>query len=304
MRELYSSRIAAFAVFGRLSALGKDLVEYPSTFYTQQWQSLGKFIADDVKGTQQFSVHQGAWIKYFGLHFISHHGPEAACTMNEIKVFGVPPESDLVIYDVPVQDTEPWQTSPEGNSGDADQGSRLVENVVEQDTNSGETTVPTYVGTSIDADADSVRTIGQGEGHLNESHSYTVQGSDDEKSGEQKGESMEAPIVAHQQHETAIQVAVAEETVLEFRSHLDTSFLSGEPPAVAAYKRVRQELQTLKRNTSMVATYVDTMRSGLMDTIDELWMAIARVENKTTALADDLVNVRGHQMLVIIIYKW
>lgn len=304
MRELYSSRIATFAIFGRLSGLGKELVDYPGTFYDPQWQSLGEFVADNVKGSQRFPVNQGSWIKYFGLHFISDHGPEAACTINEIKVFGVPPDkNDLVIYDVATQETEPGQSSSEGSNGDADLSRRPVENALEQGPSGGDTTMATNVGSTKDADADSVGDT-ENERHMIVPDTHIAQESINESPDEEKVESVEALTDAQpgKQQETAVAVAVPQEVVLELRSPLEMFVLPGEPPAVAAYRKVRQEVQTLRRNTSMIATYVDTMRSGLMDTIDELWMAIARVENRTAAIADDIINVRGCLMGVKAMY--
>lgn len=44
---------------------------------------------------QAFRVGSPAWVKYLQLHFLSHHGVEAVCALNDIRIFGRSAADDL-----------------------------------------------------------------------------------------------------------------------------------------------------------------------------------------------------------------
>jgi hypothetical protein len=94
--ELYSSRVNEFAVYGMHS--------HPRTLSganTNGWHFLGKFQAAKKKGKQAFSivdadgVEPDRWVRYLLIRFLSHHGAESVCAINEIGVFGVSAAEEL-----------------------------------------------------------------------------------------------------------------------------------------------------------------------------------------------------------------
>lgn len=104
--ELYSSRVHEFAVYGMHS--------HPRTLSgsnTNGWHFLGKFAAEKKKGLQGFSIQgplEGSqasangsddprerWVRYVLIRFLSHHGGEKICAINEIGVYGVSVAAEL-----------------------------------------------------------------------------------------------------------------------------------------------------------------------------------------------------------------
>jgi len=94
--ELYSSRVNEFAVYGMHS--------HPRTLSganTNGWHFLGKFQAAKKKGKQAFSIVEAdgvepdRWVRYLLIRFLSHHGGESVCAINEIGVFGVSAAEEL-----------------------------------------------------------------------------------------------------------------------------------------------------------------------------------------------------------------
>ena len=94
--ELYSSRVNEFAVYGMHSHPRKL-----SGANTNGWHLLGKFQAGKIKGKQSFSIEEGEgveperWVRYLLIRFLSHHGGESVCAINEIGVFGVSAAEEL-----------------------------------------------------------------------------------------------------------------------------------------------------------------------------------------------------------------
>ncbi|KAK9801906.1 hypothetical protein WJX73_001117 [Symbiochloris irregularis] len=82
--ELYSSRVHWFDVRGRQHHPRHDGTDYSKSLNSTQWRFMGQFEAANVKGTQAFRMPSPAWVKYLQLRFISHHGTEAVCALNDI----------------------------------------------------------------------------------------------------------------------------------------------------------------------------------------------------------------------------
>ena len=105
--ELYSSRVHEFAVYGMHS---HPRTLSGSSSNTNGWNFLGKFAARKKKGVQRFSIEgplgEGAdgdevfdprerWVRYLLIRFLSHHGGEKVCAINEIGVYGVSAAAEL-----------------------------------------------------------------------------------------------------------------------------------------------------------------------------------------------------------------
>lgn len=96
MKEMYSSRVAEFEAFSRDSHPSKVSLQYPEGLHTSNWQHLGRFAAENRKGSHQFRINTGSWVRYLGIHLLLYHGSESVCAINEIKVFGVSAAQDIV----------------------------------------------------------------------------------------------------------------------------------------------------------------------------------------------------------------
>ena len=105
--ELYSSRVHEFAVYGMHS---HPRTLSGSSSNTNGWNFLGKFAAGKKKGVQRFRIEgplgEGAdgdevfdpreqWLRYLLIRFLSHHGGEKVCAINEIGVYGVSAADEL-----------------------------------------------------------------------------------------------------------------------------------------------------------------------------------------------------------------
>ena len=44
---------------------------------------------------QAFRVTNLMWVKYIQLHFLTHHGTEPVCALNDVRVFGKSAADDL-----------------------------------------------------------------------------------------------------------------------------------------------------------------------------------------------------------------
>lgn len=104
--ELYSSRIKDFEVRGRQkhprhdaasggAEPGSKGVDYVRSLNSTAWKLVGNFTAAKVKGTQSFKVDNPPWVKYLLLRFLTHHGSEPVCTINDIAVYGKSAAEDL-----------------------------------------------------------------------------------------------------------------------------------------------------------------------------------------------------------------
>ena len=44
---------------------------------------------------QAFRVTNPSWVKYIQLHFLTHHGSEPVCALNDVRVYGKSAADDL-----------------------------------------------------------------------------------------------------------------------------------------------------------------------------------------------------------------
>jgi hypothetical protein len=95
MKELYSSRVHTFRVFGRSSHPRKDGPDLTASLTSENWQLLGSFTAENRRGTQAFSLPQRSRVRYLLLSFDTHYGSEVMCAMNWIEVLGVSAAQEL-----------------------------------------------------------------------------------------------------------------------------------------------------------------------------------------------------------------
>ncbi|KAA6420457.1 MAG: Galactose-binding isoform 1 [Trebouxia sp. A1-2] len=93
--ELYSSRVKDFEVRGRQAHPRAQGGEYSKSLNTSGWQLMGKYTAAKMKGSQTFTVAEPAWLKYLQFHFLTHHGSEPMCALNDVLVFGKSAAEDL-----------------------------------------------------------------------------------------------------------------------------------------------------------------------------------------------------------------
>ncbi|DBB06647.1 hypothetical protein WJX77_000321 [Trebouxia sp. C0004] len=93
--ELYSSRVKDFEVRGRQAHPRAQGGEYSKSLNTTGWQLMGKYTAAKIKGSQTFTVAEPAWLKYLQFHFLTHHGSEPMCALNDVLVFGKSAAEDL-----------------------------------------------------------------------------------------------------------------------------------------------------------------------------------------------------------------
>lgn len=93
--ELYSSRLKEFSVYGMQS--------HPRTLATLEspanvdsgWNFIGKFEGKKSKGVQAFNVDNSRWVRYLLIRFLTHHGTESVCAINEISVYGTSAAEEL-----------------------------------------------------------------------------------------------------------------------------------------------------------------------------------------------------------------
>lgn len=93
--ELYSSRVKDFEVRGRQAHPRAQGGDYSKSLNTSGWQMMGKYTAAKMKGSQTFTVAEPAWLKYLQFHFLTHHGSEPMCALNDVLVFGKSAAEDL-----------------------------------------------------------------------------------------------------------------------------------------------------------------------------------------------------------------
>lgn len=75
--EHYSSKFKDFELSGSLV--------YP----TETWNSLGTFVAANVKHAQCFKLPEPKWVRYLKVDLLSHYGSEFYCTLSVVEVYGV-----------------------------------------------------------------------------------------------------------------------------------------------------------------------------------------------------------------------
>lgn len=75
--EHYSSNFKDFELFGSL------------TYPTENWFSLGKFTAANVKHAKCFKLNEPKWVRYLKLYLLSHYGSEFYCTLSVLEVYGI-----------------------------------------------------------------------------------------------------------------------------------------------------------------------------------------------------------------------
>ncbi|KAL2551002.1 Galactose-binding protein [Forsythia ovata] len=75
--EHYSSNFKDFELSGSLV--------YP----TETWNSLGTFVAANVKHAQCFKLPEPKWVRYLKVDLLSHYGSEFYCTLSVVEVYGV-----------------------------------------------------------------------------------------------------------------------------------------------------------------------------------------------------------------------
>lgn len=301
MRELYSSRIKSFSVFGRLNAGSKDVGEFPEALHTPQWQSLGNFTAENHKGTQQFPLQSAGWVKFLGFEFLSHHGAESACTINEIGAYGIAPEKELEGFDVQIGDVEQQQAHTHSDNGAVSEGNDAVDELVDRPGASLENAsdmLEVEGEASIGSVMQEAPNATQGLGQVTGSsppvrESFLAAESSEREKGHQKPEAV--PLVTGR---IAKRPLVGGHMPIYGQDAGAGLVPVDEHPAVTAFRRLRLELQVLKRNNSMLANYVDVLRSGLMDTIDELWNAITREENRSANLSKDVDQINASVQLL------
>ena len=49
----------------------------------------------DTRDMQAFRVTNPSWVKYIQLHFLTHHGSEPVCALNDVRVYGKSAADDL-----------------------------------------------------------------------------------------------------------------------------------------------------------------------------------------------------------------
>lgn len=60
-----------------------------STYPTDSWTFIGKFVAANVKHAQTFVLPEPKWVTFLNLSLVSHYGSEHYCTLNVLEVYGV-----------------------------------------------------------------------------------------------------------------------------------------------------------------------------------------------------------------------
>ena len=94
--ELYSSRLKEFAVYGMQShPRTLATLESSANVDSNGWSFMGKFEGKKSKGVQSFGVDSSRWVRYLLIRFLTHHGTENVCAINEIAVYGTSAAEEL-----------------------------------------------------------------------------------------------------------------------------------------------------------------------------------------------------------------
>lgn len=76
--EFHSSNVKEFELLGS-----------PDVYPTDEWMSLGKFEAENVRHAQKFTLAEPKWVRCLMLRLVSHYGAEFYCTLSMLQVHGV-----------------------------------------------------------------------------------------------------------------------------------------------------------------------------------------------------------------------
>ncbi len=93
--ELYSSRVKEFTVYGMQSHPRMLAMESSNSVDSNGWSFIGTFTAAKTKGTQEFQVQHPRWVRYLLVRFLTHHGSESVCAINELGVYGTSAAEEL-----------------------------------------------------------------------------------------------------------------------------------------------------------------------------------------------------------------
>lgn len=93
--ELYSSRVKEFTVYGMQSHPRMLAMEASNSVDSNGWNFIGTFTAAKAKGTQEFQVQHPRWVRYLLVRFLTHHGSESVCAINELGVYGTSAAEEL-----------------------------------------------------------------------------------------------------------------------------------------------------------------------------------------------------------------
>lgn len=319
MKEMYSSRVAEFEVFGRDSHPGKDLGDYPAVLRSAAWQYLGRFDAENRKGNQQFRINNPTWVRYLGIHFLSYHGTESVCAINEVKVFGVSAAQDIeaelmkMASDSSATSVETDLPSANGKNSSViasvhqsvdSNGDSRVENVaaphqeftegIEKDPSHGGS-VQAPPGSTVHPDIPRKRervngTQDPGVPGTTAVAEQTIEAAPSAISTESNppGDSavpqIHSPVNINKSsggdlgndHSEVKPTGNPSTKDLRVRPGNGMSLQTQQPartsqqPAVRAYEKIRQDIESLQFNSSMLWTYVDQLQSGLKRTISEM----------------------------------
>ncbi|XP_042033873.1 SUN domain-containing protein 5-like isoform X1 [Salvia splendens] len=78
------------ANFEHHSSNFKDIELYGSLDYpTEEWDTLGSFVAANSKHVQCFKLPVPKWVRYLKVNLFSHYGSDFYCTLSVVEVFGV-----------------------------------------------------------------------------------------------------------------------------------------------------------------------------------------------------------------------
>lgn len=251
MKELYSPRVAKINVYSRMASMSKNTALYPDHFHSSKWHFLTELEPENRKGTQHFTVISRGWVKYLGIHIMEYHGMGTACTINDISVFGLSPVNNL---------------------------ESLLEEAVQDEMDSGELG---SVTADVTHEQESVRVATNDK----------IQGTHLEN-GESKNDiSAEHPLpldpISELEERTETPKTDSEEKRIEQEEESTRKAVKSTEaiPSVSTFRKMHQDVQTLKGSTTVLSQYVDELHGGLMQTIDELWKA-----QKTTKTDTDSLN--------------
>lgn len=122
--ELYSSRVKEFTVYGMQSHPRMLAMEASNSVDSNGWNFIGTFTAAKTKGTQEFHVQHPRWVRYLLVRFLTHHGSESVCAINELGVYGTSAAEELeaqLAQDEFMFDSE-TKVSPDDLNGTAEAG--------------------------------------------------------------------------------------------------------------------------------------------------------------------------------------
>ena len=260
MKELYSPRVARVKVYGRLSSVSKNLTGYPVNFEGSQWQFLTELKPENRKGTQHFTVISKGRVKYVGIRIVAYHGMGTACTINDISVYGLSPANHLeTLLGEAVHDEGSTQDSP--------------------------------TKTSESKDPESVAPVGS-EMHLPTSADKDTHR--ENKLPEEADPSLVAMLQIEQNDESHTRVSSEDRQRESDEESLVKKVVArnGDTAAsLSTFRKMHQDVQTLKGSTDVLSQYVDELRGGLMQTIDELWKAQKTTKSNTDLLTDQMKHL-------------